>query len=170
MEEFGFKIITSENWNIPDKTTVAYTCPFDYDEKSGSHPYMDRILSYQLNNEVPIEIRRLFEVARGAMVYSYYFYPLYTLAIDQLSRVGETALFHKAKQNGYSKKVPTFSDMIKFLKEKNVLDDEKQKEWEFLRDFRNHASHRRNQSIYPPAAALGALEIFSKEINALFLE
>jgi hypothetical protein len=168
MDSFGFKIITSENWNHPDKTTVAFTCPFDYNQESGYPPYLDRILAAQLNDEVPIEIRRLFEVARGAMVYSYYFYPLYTLATDQLSRVGETALFHKSRKLGYTKEKPTFLDLIKFLKECREFDGDQEKEWEFLRGFRNLASHRRNQSIYPPSATLGALERYAKEINALF--
>jgi len=65
VEELGFKLITSENWNVPDKTTVIYTCPFDYDKKTEVHPYLDQILKPKLNNEVPIEVRRLFEVARG---------------------------------------------------------------------------------------------------------
>jgi hypothetical protein len=166
MESLGFKKITFENWDTPDETTVITTSPYNYDR--GFHPYFERILEPQLNDNVPIEIRSLFEVARGAMVYSYYFYPLYTLAADQLSRVGETALFHKSKEHGYTKKNPTFLSMIKFLKEKGVFDDEKEKRWEFFRGFRNIASHRRNQSIYPPSATIGALEMYAKEINSLF--
>lgn len=132
MEEYGFKLITSENWNVPDKTTLS-TSPLDYKERSGIPPYLDRILKLQLKNEVPIEIRKLFKVARGATVYSYYFYSLYTLATDQLFRVGEAALILKSKKMGYSKREVGLSAAIKYLKEKEVFDDEKTKHWGALR-------------------------------------
>jgi hypothetical protein len=168
MEKFGFKKITSDNWNEPDIVTTSYTCPFDYDEKSETPPYLNRILKLTLDDTVPIEIHRLFEVARGAMIYSYFFYPLYTLAIDQLSRVGEAALYHKTKSMGMSKKDPTFSEMINFLKVKGIFNEDKERKWNFFRDYRNFSSHRNNQSLYPPAAALGGLEQYVKEINDLF--
>jgi|SRR5208283_1016659 len=167
-ENYGFKLITSENWNEPDKTSVRFTSPLDYDEGSGHPPYLDRILKPQLNSDVPIEVRRLFEVARGAMVYSYFFYPLYTLAVDQLFRVGETALVLKSKKLGYSKKDMRLSALIQFLKEKKVFDEMASKRWEALRFLRNKASHRQDQSIYWPAAALGILENITEDINALY--
>jgi len=167
MESLGFKLITSENWNKPDKTTVVLTSPLDYDVECGYPPYLDRILIPQLNSEVPIEIRRLFEVARGAMVYSYFFYPLYTLAADQLFRVGEAALVLKSKKLGYSKKDVRLSALIKYLEEKEVFDDEKTKRWEALRFLRNKTSHRQDQSIYWPAAVLELLENITEDINAL---
>ena len=167
-ESYGFKLITSENWNEPDNTTVRFTCPLDYNEKCGYPPYLDRILKPQLNSEVPIEIRRLFEVARGAMVYSYFFYPLYTLASDQLFRVGEAALVLKSKKIGYSKKDVRLSALIKYLKEKEVFDEERAKRWEALRFLRNKASHRQDQSIYWPAAVLELLENITEDINALY--
>lgn len=43
---------------------------------------------------VPKDIQVLFEVAKEAMVYGYYLYPLYNLATEQLYRVTEEAVTH----------------------------------------------------------------------------
>ncbi|MFA4860985.1 hypothetical protein [Methanoregula sp.] len=93
---------------------------------------------------------------------------MYTLATDQLSRTGETALLLKCRKMGYSQKSERFSDLILFLKTNGFNDAEKIQRWDALRSIRNRASHRRNQSIYPPAWAIGILETITVEINALF--
>jgi hypothetical protein len=41
---------------------------------------------------VPEPIRELFDVARGAMIYGWFFYPLFRLGEDQLHRVVEAAV------------------------------------------------------------------------------
>ena len=168
MESLGFKTITHKNWNEPDETTVVVTCPIDYDKNSGCPPYLEQILQPQLDMTVPLEIRRLFEVARGAMVYSYYFYPMYTLAANQLFRIGETALLLKAKNIGHSKNKSTFSELLKFLRENDVLDDGTLRNWENLRKLRNIASHPHDQNIFSPSMALDILNFVVEDINTLF--
>src|SRR4051794_31750552 len=102
MSEYGFKTITQENWRDPDPTNDVFVSILP----SGIRPTTieDRvsdILKPTLSEAVPLEVRRLYEVARGAMVYGTLFYPLYTLAAEQLGRVAEAALSHKyASLNG----------------------------------------------------------------------
>src|SRR5262249_39654732 len=59
------------------------------------HDWANHILKPALSGNVPIDVKELFEVARGAMLYGYFFYPLYALADEQLSRVAEAAITHK---------------------------------------------------------------------------
>ena len=58
--------------------------------------WLSEFLKSQLEENVPEEIMRLFEVARGAAIYGYFFYPQYALAIGQLFRVAESALILSA--------------------------------------------------------------------------
>jgi hypothetical protein len=60
-----------------------------------SEEWAQRILEPHLSLAVPPEIQRLFEVAQGAILYGYFFYPLYTLALEQVFRVVETAVSDK---------------------------------------------------------------------------
>ena len=82
---------------------------------------------------VPAEIHDLFAVARGAMLYGYFFYPLYTLAAEQLYRVVEAAVSYKYELAGGPKKMsrpktgkttkPTFEDKIDWLFNTGMLVD-----------------------------------------------
>jgi hypothetical protein len=47
---------------------------------------------------VPLNIRKLFETARGNLIYSLMFYPLLTLGAEQLFRVLETSASAKCKE------------------------------------------------------------------------
>ena len=163
-EKLGFKEITIANWNKPDKVTLRFGPRKNTSEE---HPLLLQILSPKLRQDVPLEIRKLFEVARGAMVYSYYSYPLYTLGLEQLFRVGEATLLFKCKSLGYRKKKSTFTGLIAFLAQKQVLDSTTAKKWDALRYLRNSASHPDQQSIYPPGAAITFVESLAAEISAL---
>lgn len=68
---FGFKRITAENWQEPDVPRLfGLTTP---------NAWIEAHLQPQLSPNVPQEIASLFEVARGAMIYGWFFYPLITL-------------------------------------------------------------------------------------------
>jgi hypothetical protein len=163
-EELGFKRITAANWTKPDEITLRFG---PRQNSPDEQPHLLHILSPTLQQDVPLEIRKLFEVARGAMVYSYYFYPLYTLGMEQLFRIGEATLFCKCRRLGYRKKKPGFSDLINFLVRKAVFDSSTAKRWDALRFLRNSASHLDRQSIYSPGMAIGTLERLADDINAL---
>jgi len=57
-------------------------------------------LEPQLDPIVPGEVRTMFNVARGAMLYGCFFYPLYTLGTEQLYRVADAATWHRCRQLG----------------------------------------------------------------------
>ena len=61
----------------------------------------------QMNLVVPEKVRSLFEAARGMFVYGYLYYPLCTLAAEQLYRVFEAAVSSRcAMLSGPKDKTP----------------------------------------------------------------
>lgn len=103
------------------------------------------------------------------MLYGYFFYPLFTLACEQLTRVAEAAVTEKCKQIGASKSVNTFQKRVAYLQKANVLSEVEYAQWGTLRSLRNIASHPDQQTILPPGITLGFVLEISSLINRLFL-
>ncbi len=112
------------------------------------------IVRSDLDPEVPLNIRRLFEIARGTLVYSLMFYPLLTLGTEQMFRVFEVSVTAKCKTLNVPAKVKTFADKINWLGEHAVIDRQDVTRWTAIRHLRNEASHPSDQSILPPNEAL----------------
>jgi hypothetical protein len=110
----------------------------------------------------------LFEVARGALVYGYFFYPLYTLASDQLYRVAEGAVAHKCKSMEAPGAPRAFMKRIDWLVVQGAIPQEDQVQWHAFRKLRNAASHPERQKIIMPVMALTRLSIVAERINGLF--
>src|SRR4051794_1449941 len=109
----GIKTITGENWLKPDPTSTIFAQISASDESVSSisgDDWVKLFLGPSLAVSVPNEVRKLFEVARGALVYGYFFYPLYTLGGEQLLRVVECAASVKCDSLGAPTKVNRFKD------------------------------------------------------------
>jgi len=170
MVKFGFKEITPSNWLEPEgvlKGFVRMSLDGQFHPITGEE-YLRDILSPQLLSSVPRDVQALFEVARGAMVYGYFFYPLYTLAAQQLFRVAEAAITHKCKALGAPKSCNTFQKGVKWLVGNGGIPKSELCRWDAVRKLRNAASHPRRQSIFMPGNAIGMLEGIAEQINALF--
>jgi hypothetical protein len=104
------------------------------------------------------------------MAYGYFFYPLYTLAGEQLYRVAETAASAKCKLLGASpRRVKRFEDKIACLQQQNVIDHQDWVWWDSIRRLRNFASYPERQTIRMPYDVLSTLAGVAKHINQLFL-
>src|SRR2546423_7399041 len=103
----GIKALTIENWLQPDPTSTIFV-QLSHSDGSVSpmsgEDWAAQFLTPSLAATVPEELRKLFEVARGAMAYGYFFYPLYALAGEQLYRVAEAAVSEKYTRLGATKK------------------------------------------------------------------
>jgi hypothetical protein len=170
MMNLGFKTLTVNNWVEPDDASRQFV---RLSSNGRAHPVtgnerMQRILEPKLVETVPIEIQRLFEVARGAMAYGFLFYPLYTLALEQIFRVAETALSNKCKDMGAPKPIKTFEKKIDWLISQSVIAAGDVQKWRAIRRLRNSTSHPGNQMILPPGNTIGTLGDVAKIINSLF--
>ncbi len=166
MTKFGFKEITPNNWLEPDREFVK-SSPNGQTTLAGED-YLSYILRLNLHESVPSDAQALFEVARGAMAYGYFFYPLYTLATEQLFRVAEAAVAHKCSALRAPKLKEEFKKRIDWLVKESIIPQSKSGLWEAIRNFRNIASHPKEQNIFTPAHTLGMLEPVASQINSLF--
>lgn len=176
MEELRFKRLTVDNFLQPDSTLSLFVRSSMKDGSRRSlsvEEWAQEILAVELSDRVPLEVRRLFAVARGALVYGYFFYPLYTLGAEQLFRVAETAVRQKCHSLGLSagkNKNPGFFDWLKLLVEHGVIQPEAERRWDALRMLRNLTSHPKDQTIFSPGIAIGELRSIAADIDNLFAE
>jgi hypothetical protein len=78
----GFSRITPENWLAPDRSGYA---PFGIAQDQ----WIDLFGEPRLGATVPLDVVRVFEIARSAMIYSWFFFPLATLGLEQCTRIAE---------------------------------------------------------------------------------
>lgn len=170
MAKFGYKEINQQNWLEPDNIITAFvklSSTGDPEPMSGED-WLHHILKPRLLKSVPHDVQALFEVARGALVYGYFFYPLYTIAAEQLFRVAEAAISHKCKDLGASISKKKFTDKIKWLSHHDIIPQTDVQIWNMIRKLRNSASHPERQSIITPGLAIDSLEHVAAKINSLF--
>jgi hypothetical protein len=167
----AIKTLTTENWLQPDPTSTIFVRVSHADgsvSPMSGEDWVAQFLTPSLNDNVPKELRRLFEVARAALAYGYFFYPLYTLAGEQLYRVAEAAVSEKCAMLGAPKKKSSFQDKIKYLVDKNVIPNEEFIRWDAFRQLRNMSSHPRRQNILAPGMVATTLHLVAERINDLF--
>lgn len=170
MSEYGFKKLSIYNWNQPDPIMSHFVSMdgFRQPNQLSDADWAKAILEPEIGQFVPDEIRSLFEVARGSMVYGYFFYPLFTLSAEQLFRVAEAAIIHKCNELNAPKSKKTFQARINWLLEYGAIDKAYGMKWDAVRKLRNDTSHPSKQMILTPGNAFNILLSTTDHINALF--
>jgi hypothetical protein len=164
------KIVTSDNWLEPDPTS-AILMKIDKGIPSSmtGEDWVELFSAPQLSENVPENVRELFEVARGSFAYGYYFYPLATLACEQLFRVVETALTEKCKASRAPKgKTNSFEKKIKYLFDSGFISNVESESLHGFRKMRNVASHPERQLKFPIGILYPFLEKITEITNKLF--
>lgn len=165
--EYVYKRLTLENWLTVDPAWSGIVMSDSRPDPSEAWVY--DLIRTELDPGVPLSIRKLFEIARGTLVYSLMFYPLLTVGTEQMFRVCDAALSAKCKAMSAPSKLKHFSEKIKWLGERLVISPEQQIRWNAIRHLRNLASHPTDQTILPPGEALNVLDIAVELITSLFL-
>lgn len=168
---YGFKKLTLANWREP---SVPQVFPGLTEEN-----WVKRVMEPTLIDAVPEDVRKLFEVARGSILYGWFFYPLLTLASEQIYRVQEAAVRERCilagiptetlKKNGDRKPIG-FNALLDKLRKHGILPADEDSAWENTKDLRNLVSHPRRQSINVPSAAIMTVRVAARRINQLFAE
>jgi hypothetical protein len=164
--EFGFKRLSVENWLTVDPAWSGVVMPSSLPD--ASEAWVFDIVRAALADDIPLSIRKLFETARGTLVYSLMFYPLLTLGSEQLFRVLEASVSLKCKELAAPPKIKTFEHKINWLAENGAMATEHKSRWHSIRHLRNDASHPRDQNIYGPAMALKILDAAVELVSTLF--
>ena len=172
MIETGFKRLSVENWREGDPILdpFMWISPEGVMYQPTGDDRAEELLFPQLSEKVPPQIYRLFEVARGALLYGFFFYPLYTLGVEQLYRVAEAAVLHKCIEVKAPQKIREgiFAKQLKHLQEAGIIPESETFRWEATRDLRNMSSHANDQTILLPRNAVATLTITAEQINSLF--
>ncbi len=170
MAKLGFKEINQQNWLESDEAIKGFVkiSPAGKPQSMSGEDWLRPILAPKLLEAVPQDVQALFEVTRGALVYGYFFYPLYTLAAQQLFRVAEAAVSQKCKALGAPSSKKKFAEKIGWLVNKGVIPEADIPVWDAVRELRNSASHPERLSIITPGMAIGSMEQVTGKINALF--
>ena len=166
----GFKNLTLENWTEPDPVNrhFARLSPLAGPVAMDQDDWARNFLSVELSETGPVEIRDLFAIARGTMLYGWFFYPLFRLGEEQLYRVLETAAKLRYREAGGTKKRPTFFEVIDSLVQMGNIPEEERERWTAARKLRNHASHAERAAVVPPGFALRMLSAGARDIDGLF--
>jgi len=124
---------------------------------------------------VPLDIVELYEVARGSVLYGWFFQPLLSLGSEQLLRVMEAAVRERCTLAGIAlKKAPshrvdrTYAELIDSLIEIHIIPDKERERWLGFRKLRNAASHPSKLTVLTPVESVSMLVLSVKRINALF--
>lgn len=161
-DKTGMKKLSLDNWDKPDE--ISELLP------ENARANTENILSPQLSENVPSEIRDLYESARAIMLYGYYYNPLYKQGLEQFFRVGEAALWHKMSflsETPLSKEVG-FQRLMNMLRNRGVINEKSYNTWETIRVLRNSSSHAKERSLIPAETCIQVLIKLTTEINALF--
>jgi hypothetical protein len=162
----GFKQLTSENWLHVDPAWGGIVMPSS--DPDPSKAWVKDVLEARLPVSTPPNIVRLFEVARGALVYSLMFYPLIALALDQFTRVREAAVAAKCRALGAPPGVKTFANGVEWLIARGTIPVAQHLRWWAAVKLRNEASHPDDQSLYPPGWAFTDIGFTVEMIATLF--
>lgn len=167
---FPLRSLTLENWSDPDPVSQMFAI-IAHDGTArpiSANEYVAGFLEPELSPDVPTSIRALFETARGALCYGWFFHPLCTLASDQLYRVVEAALRHQYRELGNGRRAPNFSSLIDAAFRDGRFPEHMRGQLNALRELRNHASHPENQTIIGTGSAQRTLSLVADFLNTLF--
>jgi hypothetical protein len=143
----GFKIVTPENWVDPDPLSGSIV---KRDHRDGSIHAVDGRDWIAYVNEVPLsvnvpqKVRDAYDFAVGAVGHGYFYYPIFTLVVQQLLRAADFAVAHLfviAPTLPKPKRM-TFEARLEVLKDSGQLDDRQFTVWSAFRWLRNSSTHR----------------------------
>lgn len=170
---FGIKRLSYENFLTPAFAALLFG------DGLSTRPYLptpdfirasiERFTSVALPEHVPETVWQMFEVAKGAMVYGLFFYPLYMLGEEHLSK-----LFEWIVKDQYAKRSGRATRKLKvafdWLTQQHVFPEGEDLRWLAAYKIRNEASHPKMQSIATPASASRALHLMRYLIVHLYAE
>jgi hypothetical protein len=156
-ENFGFKRLSPDNWLSVDPAWGGVIMSASLPDPALA--WVADLATVQLELAVPVEVRKLFEVARGAMAYSIMFYPLLTIGIEQMTRVMEADAAEKCRLlDAPSGACASFSRSVDWLTSRGAIGKDDEEQWRMAVMARNEAPHPSGQSIFGPGMSLRQLD------------
>ncbi len=129
----------------------------------------------ELSDEVPDQVRGLFEAARGAIGYGVFFYPLLAIGSSHLRRACSAAAHLRCEQLG--RRAQRSGDVLAVLDEAGILDRDvahaswpgmTRTSWEATLYLAERSENPKFQEIIMPTDALLDLAFVRRQLNELF--
>ncbi len=158
-EFLQFSRVTAENWLSPDRKNYV---PFGVPKEQWIPPFLEP----RLATVVPKKVFHAFEVARACMIYSWFFYPLASLGLEQLMRVGKLAV--RERCHVLQQKSDDFAAELKALVAAKVISPADGSRWEALGRLTDDRAFLAGATLFDPGQAIGTLQLITDLINALF--
>lgn len=160
-----YKDLTPENWlNEDDIFESLRAIGGDFDTQR----WAQSVLTLQMGQVVPEPVRDLYGVARGALLYGSFFYPMFTLGLEQLYRVTEAAVGAKCKAMQAPSSKRSYAQRVAWLKQQGIIPQRDTRRWVFYRQMRNSRSHPDMQMLLTPGQVLEQFNWVLESVNRLF--
>ena len=130
---------------------------------------VEMFTSVTLPTTVPETVWRMFEIAKGAMCYGMWFYPLFTLGEDHLSRLFEWMVVDRYEALS-KKKGSNLHAMVEWLIKHKCFPEDLDVRWRAMYKIRNIVSHPEIQHLTHPHQALRHLRQMHDLVAHFYLE
>lgn len=170
----GIQVLTEANFLEPSETALMFS-PFGL-STTGPAPSthnevrsrVGRFTSVELHDGVPEQLWRMFEVAKGAMVYGILFYPLYTLGTEQIYRTFEYLVKLQYENLRGEKAQADLKSKVQWLIDNGHFPQPAPDAWMAMYHLRNIAAHPNMQTIETPAGASRTLRSMKNLIEHFY--
>jgi hypothetical protein len=160
----GFKRITPENFMSADLSRA-----FGLETHAQWIEWFNEV---SIDAAVPEPVRRLFELARGSMIYAWLYYPLVSVGFEQCGRCLEAGVRHASVallgcEPADQQKI-NYRSLVEGMIKHGHIPKAEETRWMAALALRNGAAHPTTPTIWAPAHARGALAHTAERLNALF--
>jgi len=167
----GFRELTVANFLTADPASSVWALR---DRRTGetrpmsAQDWAEGILTIDLGGNVPLELQRMFRVARGTLLYAFFFYPLYGVGMGLVFMLCDSALRIAADSAGAPSRVKDFKSRLDWLSQHRVISSEAAERWDSARHLRNAFVHEGTPLANLPSIAVNELETTALDIDSLF--
>jgi hypothetical protein len=170
MERMDPKRLTADNFLLPDPLTGEFTGQ-DGDGRAHRLSAVDRaheILAIRIDEDVPEPVRNRFELARGILLYGFFWYPLWVQGTVEALQAAELALVAACEAAQGPKRLNSAESRIEWLEKRRTLEAADAGTWTSLVGVRAALAEAGETPILTPRKSLDVLEAVSQAINGLF--
>jgi hypothetical protein len=160
-EFLQFSRVTAENWMSPDRKNYI---PIDVTREQWIALFMEP----RLDANVSRKVIRAFEVARACMIYSWFFYPLAALGLEQLLRVGKLAVHECCCE--LEKNSENLDAELKALADAKIITSFDEVRWQALGRLTDDRAFLAGATLFDGIQAVSTLRLLTNLINGLFLD
>ncbi len=163
------KVIDHDNWLLADEGSKS--------QAADAREWRKAFLSIQLDPAVQREVARMFEAARGGMLYGHFFQPLMAMGLEQCYRVLESGARARCAQAGLpvtcvdsqGKPHPlSFGHNLRALAKQGLISDADLLLWRQARELREWVAAPEHQAALTLEHGVTALSRAAELLGRLF--